>query len=51
MISEKLFTVMGVPVAGPIALAAVLVLVVYGGYLLATYLTSRSAVNASLKAS
>ncbi|WP_251212882.1 FtsX-like permease family protein [Adlercreutzia murintestinalis] len=51
VISEKLFTVMGVPVAGPIALAAVLVLVVYGGYLLATYLTSRSAVNASLKAS
>ncbi len=50
VLTDKLFTAMGVPVDGPVALAAALVLVVYGGYLLVTYLTSRSAVNGMLKA-
>lgn len=51
VLSTKLFAALGVPVTGPIALAAVLVLVVYGGYLLMTYLTSRNAVNAAMRVS
>ena len=50
VLSQELFTALGVPVTGPIGMAAALVAVIYGGYLLVTYLTSRNAVAGALKA-
>lgn len=50
VLSKELFTALGVPVTGPIGMAAALVAVIYGGYLLVTYLTSRNAVAGALKA-
>ncbi len=50
VLSKSLFDVMHVSVAEPIALTCVLVLVVYGGYMLMTYLTSKNAVSSALKA-
>lgn len=50
VISGELFDAMGVSIAGPVGAAAALVAVVYGGYLLVTYLTSKGAVAGALKA-
>lgn len=50
VLSEELFTAVGVSVTGPIGMAAAMVTVIYGGYLLITYLTSKSAVAGALKA-
>ncbi len=49
MLSNTLFSVTATPMAGPIASAVVFLLVIYGGYLLVTYFTSRSMVNGALK--
>lgn len=49
VLSDELFKVMGISVIGPIATAAALVTVVYGGYLLVTYLTSRGVVARGIK--
>lgn len=50
VLSKELFDALGTSVIGPISMAAVLVAVIYGGYLLVTYLTSRSVVSSSLHA-
>lgn len=50
VLSGELFEAMGVSVAGPIAGSAAMVAVIYGGYLLVTYLTSKGAVTGALKA-
>lgn len=50
VISKELFNALGTSVLGPISMTAALVAIVYGGYLLVTYLTSRSVVNGSLRA-
>ena len=39
----------GVSSAGPIAMAAALTLVIYGGYMLVTYLAARGIVKGSLQ--
>lgn len=49
VMADSLFRLMMVPVAGPIGLAALLVLVVYGGYLVATYAAARSVALSALK--
>lgn len=49
VLSDSLLDAIGTSTAGPIALAAGLVVVVYGGYLVVTYLASRSIVAGALK--
>lgn len=49
VLSDSLFDAIGTSTFGPIMMAASLVLVVYGGYLLMTYLASRSIVAGALK--
>ncbi|MCI8468861.1 MAG: ABC transporter permease [Eggerthellaceae bacterium] len=49
VLSSTLLDVLGVPVDGPIAMAAALTTLVYGGYLVVTYLASRSVVSGALK--
>ena len=49
VLSDSLLDAIGTSTAGPIALAAVLVVVVYGGYLAVTYLASRSIVAGALR--
>lgn len=48
VVSDTLLSGLGVSVAEPALMAAVLVAIVYGGYLLVTYYASRSLVRASL---
>ncbi len=50
VLSKELFDALGTSVIGPIGMAAALVGIIYGGYFLVTYLTSRSVVNGSLHA-
>ncbi|WP_165252901.1 FtsX-like permease family protein [Adlercreutzia sp. ZJ304] len=45
VMSEQLFDALGVSVVEPIAMAAAFVGVIYGGYMLVTYLTSRNVVK------
>ena len=47
VLNESLFSQMGTPVLTPILMAAVLVFVIYGGYLLVTYTTARSTVRSA----
>ncbi|WP_304424708.1 ABC transporter permease [uncultured Adlercreutzia sp.] len=49
VMSESLFNAMGVSTFAPIMLAAILTLVVYGGYLVATYFASRGIVKGVLQ--
>lgn len=49
VMSSTLFNALAVPVAGPIAMAAVFTVAVYGGYLAITYFTSRSIIRTALK--
>lgn len=49
VLAHSLFEAMGIPMLGPIAMAALLVLVVYGGYLLVTFLAARSVAVGALK--
>lgn len=49
VMSDSLFEALGTPVAGPIAMAALLVLVVYGSYFLVTYLASRGIVRQAVR--
>lgn len=48
VLSRELFTALGVSVGGPIALTVGAVIVVYGGYLLITYLAARNIVQSAL---
>lgn len=45
VLSDNLFTALGTPVQGPILMAAGFTLLIYGGYFLVTYFTSRSIVR------
>lgn len=49
VMSESLFNAMGVSTFAPIMLAAILTLVVYGGYLVVTYFASRGIVKGVLQ--
>lgn len=49
MLANTLFAVTGTPMLGPIASAGAFLLVIYGGYLLVTYFTSRSMVGGALR--
>lgn len=50
VLSDRFFVSLGVSTEGPIMLAAALVVIVYGGYLLVTYFSSRGTVNGAMKA-
>lgn len=50
VLSKELFDALGVSVAGPIAMAAAFVAVIYGGYFAVTYLTSKNAVVNAMRA-
>lgn len=50
VISDNMFKAMGVSVLGPIAMAVAFVGVIYGGYMLVTYLTSRNVVKNAMRA-
>lgn len=49
VLSDSLFEAMGFSVGGPIAMAALLVLVVYGSYFVVTYLASRGIVRQAVR--
>ena len=49
VLSDSLLDAIGVSSAGPIMMAAALTLVIYGGYMLVTYLAARGIVKSSLQ--
>ena len=49
VMADSLFEMLGVPVQGPILMAAVLVLVVYGSYFALTYAASRGIVRQAVR--
>ena len=49
VLSDSMLDAIGVSSAGPIAMAAALTLVIYGGYMLVTYLAARGIVKSSLQ--
>ena len=49
VLSDSMLDAIGVSSAGPIAMAAALTLVIYGGYMLVTYLAARGIVKGSLQ--
>ena len=49
VLSDSMLDAIGVSSAGPITMAAALTLVIYGGYMLVTYLAARGIVKSSLQ--
>ncbi|MBQ9954087.1 MAG: ABC transporter permease [Eggerthellaceae bacterium] len=49
LLTSNLFEPMGISAAGPVLMAAALVVAVYGGYLLVTFLASRSMIQSHLR--